>query len=246
MPYNAQALVRAGALPMTNLLPMSRYPRAVTSGRRVGGYARLGSYSRRLGQSSLDAALGGSAGAVSNAIVPGSGSVVAPVVDTLAQLFQGNPATGSDAERESKIYSYYATAMTAPGSPSSICAVQTLYSIAMQGQSPSCNGNFMQDNPQATRTYAQEALQVLSSQGWINVNSPNPQYIGVAQSGIVYAPSQTTGQQVAVANAGLPVTTAGITTELAANPLLLIGGGLVLAFVLTRGSSRGSSQAKAA
>jgi hypothetical protein len=205
----------------------------------------FGSYPTRLGQSATTTAAN-AAGAVANAIVPGSGSIVAPVIQTLAQVFGGNPATGDNAERQAKMYTYYEQAMTNPGSPSSICAVQTLYSIAMQGISPACNAsdpNGQQNNPQATRTYAQQVLQVLSTQGWVNVNTTNPTYTGIAASGVIYAPQSSTGQEVAVANAGLPSTAASLTAAVS-SPLVLVGGGILLAMLLTSGNK--SSTAKAA
>lgn len=218
------------------------------AGRRVGGYPvkRLGATSSAQATTNL---VGAGAGVAANAILPGSGSIVQPVIDSLAQVFASNPATGKDAERQAKMYSYYAGGMTAPGSAQSLCDVQTLEAIALQGVAPACAGGGQQNNPQATRTYAQEALQALASQGWIGVNTPNPQYIGVPQSGNIYA-ANAQGQQQVVAQASIPITSAGLATELAtnpigaltSNPLLLVGGGLLLAFLL----SGRSKSAKAA
>lgn len=150
---------------------------------------------------------------------------LAPAIASISQLF-GPGASGADAERQAKMYSYYEQAMTAPGSPSSIDAVINLYAIATQGFDPVVNQQ--QNNPQITRTYAQQALQLLSSQGWINVNSDQPSYTGIGASGVVYAPHGTSGTntQVAVSKSALPAgdtaALGGTVGALGVSPLLLL------------------------
>lgn len=191
-----------------------------------GRRARL----RGLGQSAAAGQLIGSIGGVAaNAVVPGSGAIAGPIIDSIAQLFGGNPATGADAERQSHVDTIYEEAMTSPGSSASIAAVVELYTMANNLFDPI--NNVQQNNPQATRTYAQEALNVLSSQGWSNIGL-NPVYTGVQASGQVLAVNSATGQQAVVANRALP----GSAGSLLANPLvLLVGavavGGLVYALV---------------
>lgn len=203
------------------------------------GRTRVGGYPRRLGQSSSDIGnlLGAGAGAGANAILPGSGSVVQPLVDSIAQVFGPNPVTGPDAERRSKMYTYYAGAMTSPGSAQSVCDAATLQAIATAGMTPSCNtaSSGYENNPQSTRTFAQEALQALSSQGWIGTNTPSPYYTGIPQSGAIFAPGAQ-GQQQVVAQ-GAPLSGGGPLSFLTDNPLLLAGGGVLLAFLLLGRSS---------
>lgn len=155
-------------------------------------------------------------------------SALLPTIDSISQLF-GSSASGADAERQAKMYSYYEQAMTAPGSTSSVDAVVNLYSIAMQAFDPVTNQQ--QNNPQITRTYAQQALQRLSSQGWINVNSDYPSYTGIGASGVIYDPTGTSGTntQTAVANRGLP---AGNTAALGGSVGVGVSGSALLLLAL--------------
>jgi hypothetical protein len=128
---------------------------------------------------------------------------LAPMIASIQGLF-GPGASGADAERQAKIYSYYEQSLTQPGSASSVDSVITLNAIANNAYDPI--QRVQQNNPQITRAYAQQALQRLSSQGWINVNTSSPSYTGIGASGIVYASSGTSGldTQTAVSQSALP------------------------------------------
>lgn len=165
----------------------SRTPRSAWDrGPLAGRYA--GNGGRRLGQV---------------AEIATAATSLAPTIASISQLF-GPGASGADAERQAHMYSLYEQAMTSPGSPSSIDAVVNLYTTATQQYDPIAR--VQQNNPQITRTYAQQALQQLSTQGWINVNSLSPSYTGIGASGVVYAPTSSTGMntETAVAQTPLP------------------------------------------
>jgi hypothetical protein len=167
--------------------------------------------------------------------VPGAGSIASGVVSTLSSIFGGNPATGADAERQAHVYSIYETAMTSPGSAASVDAVIELYTMAGNLFDPV--NNVQQNNPQATRTYSQQALQMLATQGWQNVNSLKPSYTGVAASGVVYGTDPTTGQAVIVGqNPIAPAGLSGLFSSPLFLPAVLIGG-----FFLLRGSKASAS-----
>lgn len=186
--------------------------------------------------SSSTAALTTAGNAAGAAIgVPGAGSIASGVVSTLSSIFGGNPATGADAERQAHVYSIYETAMTSPGSAASVDAVIELYTMAGNLFDPV--NNVQQNNPQATRTYSQQALQMLATQGWQNVNSLKPSYTGVAASGVVYGTDPTTGQAVIVGqNPIAPAGLSGLFSSPLFLPAVLIGG-----FFLLRGSKASAS-----
>jgi hypothetical protein len=172
------------------LLTSSRYASRAGAGSRTygpiaGRYAANGG--RRLGQV---------------AEIATAATSLAPAIVSIAQLFGGG-LSGANAERAAKVYTYYENAMTAPGSTSSIDAATTLWAIANQAVDPI--QHLQENNPQATRAYAQQALQQLSSQGWVDLNSGNPRYIGIGASGRVFAPNAQ-GVQQAVADSGIPPT----------------------------------------
>ena len=161
--------------------------------------------------------------------VPGAGSIASGVVSTVQSIFGGNPATGKNAERQAHVYSIYETAMTAPGSAPSVDAVIELYAIATQQTDPVTG--VVENNPQATRTYAQQALLTLATQGWQNVNSMQPRFTGVPASGVVYGSDPTTGQAVIVGQR--PIQGAGL-AGMSLTTLLVLGG--IAYVVLGRGS----------
>jgi hypothetical protein len=154
--------------------------------------------------------------------VPGAGDIASGVVSTVQSIFGGNPATGANAQRQAHVYSIYETAMTAPGSAPSVDAVIELYAMATQQTDPITG--VPENNPQATRTYAQQALLMLATQGWQNVNSFHPTFSGVAASGVVYGSDPTTGQAVIVGQR--PIVRAG---GMSLTTLLVVGG---LAYVV--------------
>lgn len=196
----------------------------VTAGGSKGGYVVKGSRMeamhrsarRRLGDA---AGIIGSVGGAADALVPGSGGIVSSVIGTVASLFGGG-ASGADLQRQQRIFGLYYQAMTQPGSPSSVSAVQQLYCIATQDSSNNCN------NPAATRQYAQTALTRLAQQGWTNVQSYAPQYVGSRAVGSAYGALAT----------NLPA-------PYGSGSLMLVGLGLVAAYALTRG---GGSRRRAA
>lgn len=210
-PYDMGALDARSLLVMHGrfgaALPMvasSRYPGRVGSNARVaiaGRYAQNGG--RRLGQVQE---------------VATAASALVPAIDSIESLFGGG-ATGDDAERQAAIYTMYEQAMTSPGSVASIKAVVGLYTIANQIYDP-VNG-VQRNNPQATRTYAQQAIETLSEQGWTLINANfAPVYTGVGASGAIYSANQTTGQQQVVATAKLPASSSS-----ALGILLILGVG---------------------
>jgi hypothetical protein len=150
--------------------------------------------------------------------VPGAGSIASGVVSTIQSIFGGNPATGANAERQAKVYSIYETAMTSPGSAPSVDAVVELYTMANNLYDP-ING-VQQNEPQATRTYSQQALQMLATQGWQNVNSFKPSFSGVPASGVVYGTDPTSGQAVIVGQRPIVRGVGGMSL----GTLLLVGG----------------------
>ena len=158
--------------------------------------------------------------------VPGAGSIASGIVSTISSIFGGNPATGADAERQAHVYSIYETAMTAPGSAASVDAVIELYAMATQQPDPVTG--VIENNPQATRTYAQQALLTLATQGWQNVNSFQPRFTGVPASGVVYGSDPTTGQAVVL---GQRPIAGGLGSSGLFWPVLIVGG-----FLLLRGS----------
>ncbi len=169
--------------------------------------------------------------------IPGAGSIASGVVSTVQSIFGGNPATGKDAERQAKVYSIYETAMTAPGSAPSVDAVIELYAMATQQPDPVTG--VVENNPQSTRTYAQQALQMLSTQGWQNVNSFHPTFSGVPASGVVYG-ANTQGQQIPVGQRGIiGAGGPGYVGGPSLTTLLFLGG--VAYFVLGRGSRSSAS-----
>lgn len=156
---------------------------------------------------------------------------LAPAIEGISQLF-GPAASGAYAERQAKVYTYYEQALTAPGSVSSEDAVITLAAISTNGFDAA--QNIQQNNPQITRAYAQQALQRLSSQGWINVNTSSPKYTGIGASGVVYAPTGTSGlnTEAAVSQGALPSGNTAALSQgyapsygagVAISPLLLLG-----------------------
>lgn len=199
------------------------YATAVNTRASVMPYRARSVYGRRarLGQTEAGQLIGTIGGTAANAIAPGSGAIVAPVIDSIAQLFGGNPATGANAERQAHIDTVYEQAMTSPGSSSSIAAVVELYTISLNLYDPV--NNVQQNNPQATRTYAQEALNVLASQGWSNIGL-SPVYTGVYASGEVLGVNSATGAQGVVANRALPSSV----SSLLSSPLGLLAGAAVV------------------
>lgn len=158
---------------------------------------------------------------------------LAPLVSAAQSIFGGNPATGANAQRQAAMYSLYAQAMTSPGSQPSVDAAIALYTIANQIYDPVAN--IQRNNPQATRTYATQALQALASQGWENVNSLRPQYTGVQQSGEIFAANQQTGQQQVVGQRPL--------ARARGSSLLLVALGIAAVMAVSGG--RSSSHASA-
>jgi hypothetical protein len=216
------------------------YVRSTALARRTGMNSYLSVYygRRRIGLGDVSAAEAESIGNTVGAAVgiPGAGSAAAPIIQGLQSIFGGNPATGANAQRQAKVYSYYGMAMTDPGSAPSVGAVITLQAISTNGYDS--YQHLQQNNPQATRTYATQALQALASQGWENVYGSNPMYTGIPQSGAIYAADQTTGQQGVVGVRPLATGHAALggSTLLW---LLLLGGGFLL--VSGRSSSSSSS-----
>jgi hypothetical protein len=230
---------------MHQMVPAAVVPRrGFLRGRHMGAYPMM----RGMGQgfdftslfspagSSSTSALTTAGNAAGAAVgVPGAGSIASGVVSTLSSIFGGNPATGADAERQAHVYSIYETAMTSPGSAASVDAVIELYTMAGNLFDPV--NNVQQNNPQATRTYSQQALQMLATQGWQNVNSLKPSYTGVAASGVVYGTDPTTGQAVIVGqNPIAPAGLSGLFSSPLFLPAVLIGG-----FFLLRGSKASAS-----
>lgn len=165
--------------------------------------------------------------------VPGAGDIASGVVSTVSSIFGGNPATGKNAERQAHIYSIYETAMTSPGSSTSRAAVAELYAIA--NQIPDQITGVVENNPQATRTYAQQALQMLATQGWENVNSFTPVFTGVPASGVVYGANQATGQEQQIGVR--PIAGAGM----GSGTLLVLG--IIGGFFLLSGRSKATATA---
>jgi len=213
------------------------YVRSSALVRRAGMNAYISAYRgrRRIGLGDVSASeaesLGNDVGALVG--VPGAGSMAAPIIQGIQSIFGSNPATGANAERQAHMYSLYEGAMTDPGSSQSVADVVNLYTTATQQYDPIAG--VQQNNPQATRTYAQQALQMLATQGWENVNSLHPTYTGIAASGAVYEANAATGQESLVAQR--PLASASPVSGTTLLLLLLLGGG----FVLLSGRSSSSS-----
>lgn len=177
-------------------------------------------------------AIASGAGLAADAIVPGSGGVVSGLVSSFADIFGGNPATGKNAERQANMYTLYEEAQTSPGSPASIDAVVQLYTISRNLYDPI--DKVQQNEPQVTRTYAQQVLQVLATQGWTNVNSLHPVYTGSLAVGEVFSPNAATGTESVTAVRPTPGSIAGIGGELAAllTPENLIVGAVVFGLAM--------------
>lgn len=213
------------------------YVRSTALVRRTGVNAYLSAYpgKPRMGLGDVSAAEAESIGNTVGAAVglPGAGSIAAPVIGTLQSIFGGNPATGANAQRQAKVYSYYGMAMTDPGSAPSVGAVMTLQAISTNGYD--AYQKIQQNNPQATRTYAAQALQALASQGWENVYGANPMYTGIPQSGEVFSANPQTGQQQIVTTR--PLARGSMLGGSGLLWLVLLGGG----FLLLSGRSSSSS-----
>lgn len=150
-------------------------------GRSRGGYPHPVMRRRGMGDilSDLQGVVsGGATGATVGGPVGAIVGAAPGIISTFTSLFGQNPNSTANLTRQQHVYSLYSQAMTLPGSASSVDAVVNLYTMATQQYDPI--EGVQQNNPATTRQYAQTALNRLAQQGWINVNTLNPTYVGSA------------------------------------------------------------------
>lgn len=165
----------------------------------------------RLGQVEAISALPAVASSVAN--------VVSGIMSSLSAVGIGEPANDMNASRTAYLQTLLTTAMTNPGSASSVAAVVTLANWALGTPIIQALGHY--DEPVPTRAIVAQALQSLAQQGWQNVDSANPVFIGANTPGTAVIP-EVNG---AVATSAAPSQSVpGSPTYTAAAPSVVVGG----------------------